>query len=95
MTIERYHEICNHLDTSLASLLNLIRLYLQANQASVMVGAGFSKNADLRPGAEMKDWNELAVEFYRHLHASNTPADKDLVFKSPIRLASLIRKKIV
>ena len=88
MTIERYHEICNHLDPSLASLLNLIRQYLQANQASVMVGAGFSKNADLLPGAEMKDWNELAVEFYKHLYASSTPADKNLVFKSPIRLAS-------
>ena len=87
MTEKRYNEICNQLDPSIASLLNLIRNYLQANQAAVMVGAGFSKNADINTGAKMKDWNELAEDFYNQLY-SRVPKDVDLVFRSPIRLAS-------
>ena len=87
MTEKRYNEICNQLDPSIASLLNLIRNYLQANQAAVMVGAGFSKNADINTGAKMKDWNELAEDFYNQLY-SRVPEDVDLVFRSPIRLAS-------
>lgn len=87
MTDERYKEICDQLNPSISSLLNLIRSYLQANQASVMVGAGFSKNADFNPGTKMKDWNELAEDFYSQLYA-HAPSNGDLAFKSPIRLAS-------
>lgn len=88
MTSERYEEICRQFDPSLASMLNLIRQYVQANQASVMVGAGFSKNADMNPGVEMKDWNELGEEFYKRLYATTDSKKEDFYFKSPIRLAS-------
>lgn len=87
MTTERYEEICKQLNPSIQSLLNVIRRYLQANQASVMVGAGFSKNAIFDPGAKMKDWNELGKDFYEQLYAKK-PEEKDLEFKSPVRLAS-------
>ncbi len=87
MQESRYQEMCENLDPSIESLLNLIRRYLQMNQASVMVGAGFSKNANLAPGARMKDWNELGKDFYEHLYAKE-PQPEDLAFKSPVRFAS-------
>ena len=83
----RYKEICDHLDPCIESLLNIIRRYLQANQASVMVGAGFSKNAIFAPGVMMKDWNGLGKDFYEQLYAKS-PQPKDLEFKSPVRCAS-------
>lgn len=83
----RYKEICDHLDPCIESLLNIIRRYLQANQASVMVGAGFSKNAIFAPGVMMKDWNGLGKDFYEQLYAKS-PQPKDLEFKSPVRFAS-------
>ena len=84
----RYNEICEQLEPSLEAMLNLIRRYVQANQASVMVGAGFSKNADMNPGVKMKEWNELGVEFYKQLYAKENPGKDEFYFKSPIRLAS-------
>ena len=48
-------------------------LWSRAERASVMIGSGFSKNADpARPGAgELPSWNELARAMFDKLHPPN------------------------
>ena len=50
--------------------LEQISMFLSQGKASVMVGAGFSKNAQQMEFAQMKDWGELtdilrAIVFWR------------------------------
>lgn len=73
--------------------LNRIRLFLNEGRASVMVGAGFSRNAEKEAHVVMKDWNSLAEDIYEQLYAKR-PTAKDLAFKTPMRLASLLASNI-
>ncbi|MBQ3734076.1 MAG: SIR2 family protein [Bacteroidales bacterium] len=73
--------------------LNRIRLFLNEGRASVMVGAGFSRNAEKEAHVMMKDWNSLAEDIYEQLYAKK-PTAADLAFKTPMRLASLLASNI-
>lgn len=54
-----------------------------------MVGAGFSKNAEMGENVHMKDWSELCEDFYTALYDSK-PSDRDFRLKSALRLAQQI-----
>jgi len=69
--------------------LNQIRAFLDLRKASVMVGAGFSKNAEMGEDVHMKDWGELCEDFYTALYDSK-PSDRDFRLKSALRLAQQI-----
>lgn len=69
--------------------LNQIRTFLDLRKASVMVGAGFSKNAEMGEDVHMKDWAELCEDFYTALYDSK-PSDRDFRLKSALRLAQQI-----
>lgn len=96
MTPQRYNELKDNMDPTLRMELDTIRTYLDINngdknygKASVMIGAGFSKNADKDVDASMKDWTELGRVFYTKLYGKE-PSDSDLLNLSPIRLASMV-----
>lgn len=84
-----YKQFCAVLSPDVKTRFEHIRSYVYANRASVMVGAGFSKNAETSDSAGMKDWNELAKVFYKKLNCEE-PGDADLVFVSPMKLASMV-----
>lgn len=84
-----YKQIEANLSSSIKMKLDNIRNYLSYGNASVMVGAGFSRNADMDETVSMKDWNSLAKIFFQKLY-SRTPTGEDLAFKTPMRLASLV-----
>ncbi|WP_235318029.1 SIR2 family NAD-dependent protein deacylase [Porphyromonas canoris] len=54
-----------------------------------MIGAGFSKNAEMDDTTRMKDWVELADDFYEILYGAK-PGDQDVKYKSVLRLASQV-----
>lgn len=54
-----------------------------------MVGAGFSKNAEMGEDVRMRDWGELCEDFYAALYDSK-PSDRDFRLKSALRLAQQI-----
>ena len=84
-----FEEYKSKLNANVKTRLEHIRRFIFTGQASVMVGAGFSKNGKTTDKAGMKDWNELAKIFYKKLYCQE-PTDSDLKFVSPIRLASMI-----
>lgn len=84
-----FEEYKSKLNANVKTRLEHIRRFVFTGQASVMVGAGFSKNGKTTDKAGMKDWNELAKVFYKKLYCQE-PTDSDLKFVSPIRLASMI-----
>lgn len=49
--------------------LDQVKMFLNRGKASVMVGAGFSKNAYMMELVSMKDWNELSEAFFDQLFA--------------------------
>ena len=71
-----------------ATLLRIKR-YLDGGRAAVMVGSGFSKNADMAGGVRMKDWRELIDDIYSEVYG-NPPTDRDLALTTPMRIASLV-----
>lgn len=96
MDDQKVKDIEKELDSTLKMQLNNIRRYLFLNadieisgKACLMVGAGFSKNADRDIDTSMKDWMELGKVFYRKLYGQE-PTDRDLIYNSPIKLASMI-----
>ena len=91
MTIERYNEILNssEFQKELRPKLDHLRDLLRSGRASVMVGAGFSKNAQMEEGVDIKDWNGLAQIFYKIAYG-HEPSDKDLKLRAPIELASRV-----
>ena len=91
MTIERYNEILNsnEFQIELRSKLDHLRDLLRSGRASVMVGSGFSKNAQMEEGVDVKDWNGLAQIFYKIAYG-HEPSDKDLKLREPIELASRV-----
>ena len=87
MNIDRYNIIKKSLPSSILMAMEHIRRFLNDGKASVMVGAGFSKNAIKPDFVEMKDWNALGKVFYRLLY-SHDPKSHDLEFKTPSMLQS-------
>ncbi|MDE7025453.1 MAG: SIR2 family protein [Paramuribaculum sp.] len=89
MNENRFLEIDKTIDSSMRMKLNQIRSFLDLRKASVMVGAGFSKNAAMGENVRMKDWSELCEDFYTALYDSK-PSDRDFRLKSALRLAQQI-----
>ena len=78
----------------LLAKLNRIKRFLDEGHAAVMVGSGFSKNADMDSTVKMKDWRELINDIYAEVYAKE-PSDQDLVLQSPMKMASLVIKQII
>lgn len=91
MNKERFWEIDKTITSSMRMKLNQIRTFLDLRKASVMVGAGFSKNAEMGEDVHMKDWGELCEDFYTALYDSK-PSDRDFRLKSALRLSTTDRK---
>lgn len=96
MTNEKYKELLKSIPATLNMQLTNIQRYLYLNKdtngfgkACVMIGSGFSKNADREVDSSMKDWIELGKVFYEKLY-NKEPTDKDMVNNSPIKLASMV-----
>ena len=81
-------EILARTPGSFKSKLDRIRRYLLLGKASVMVGAGFSRNADVPSHIEVKQWDGVGKDIYCRLNAVGKVDDSKLVFKTPMRLAS-------
>lgn len=89
MDKNRFNELCKDMNPSLKMKLNTIRMNLHEGKASCLVGAGFSKNAEMDDATHMKDWFELADDFYETLYGEK-PNDKNVRYKSVLRLASQV-----
>lgn len=89
MSPDRYNELSQNLNPSLRMKLDTIRMHLHEGRASCMVGAGFSKNAEMDDTTRMKDWSELADDFYEILYGRK-PSPQDIKYKSVLRLASQV-----
>jgi len=89
MDENRFDEIKEVLPSSVKMKLDHILRFLGASQkkASIMVGAGFSLNANRDSSVDMKDWNGLGKMFYHSLFGKN-PDSTTII--DPIRLASQI-----
>lgn len=85
----RYDNILKSIDSSVLMDLEQIRRYLRRGKASVMVGAGFSKNAVISDGVKMRDWGELCSCFHKELYGRE-PLDHELRLKSALRLAQQV-----
>ena len=87
---DRYKEIKDSLKiSSIRGKLEHLQRFLHEGSASVMVGAGFSRNAEHDPNVEVKDWKGLALDFYKRLYGGD-PQDEDLALKSALKLASQV-----
>lgn len=96
MDKDRYNDLLKNLAPTLKMQLDNIKDYLYFDRgdqkygnASLMIGAGFSKNADKTVDVAMLDWNELGKKFYAKLYGRE-PAEKELIFRSPIKLATMV-----
>ena len=89
MDQNRYDELFEDINPSLKMKLNTIRMNLHEGKASCLVGAGFSKNAEMDDATHMKDWFELADDFYETLYGEK-PEDKNVRYRSVLRLASQV-----
>ena len=69
--------------------LDHLRRFLHDNKATVMVGAGFSKNAKKAQGVEIKNWSELADDFYLKIFGKK-PDKEDTSYRSALKLASQV-----
>lgn len=89
MEEKKFNEIKQKLPSSVKMKLDHILRFLGASQkkASIMVGAGFSLNANRDSAVDMKDWNGLGKMFYHSLFGKN-PDSTTII--DPIRLASQI-----
>jgi hypothetical protein len=85
---DQYKDILEKVPGSFKSKLERIRRFLNLGKASVMVGAGFSRNADVPSHVKVKLWTDLGQDIYCRLQGVAEPNDKELVFKTPMRLAS-------
>lgn len=79
----------NDIPDSIRSYLNEIAERLWAGRAAVMVGAGFSKNAD----REFPDWNQLGDLFYQKAHGAKPDPGKQR-YLNPLRLAEEVQASI-
>lgn len=79
-----FSDIKKKLSPSLKMKLDHIKRFLYQGNASVLVGAGFSKNAEMDVSVSMKDWYSLGMDFYRKLYG------KESTEINPINLASMV-----
>ena len=65
---------------------------LWSNNAAVMVGAGFSRNAEPMgvTSASFPSWQELGDSFFRKLHG-HSPRDDEAKYLSPLKLAEQVQ----
>lgn len=84
-----YAKICEGLEPSTRMLLDKVKRFLSAGKASVMVGCGFSKNAESNGTVQMREWNDLNLDLFKSLY-SREPKSGELDKLSPIRLASQV-----
>ncbi len=91
--MEDFKSIVDNMSGTMKGKLDRIRHFLNEGKASVMVGAGFSRNAEKEAHVEMKDWNSLSKDIYEQLYATS-PSAEDLAFKTPMRLASLLAANV-
>lgn len=96
MTNSKYKELLNYIPATLKMRLDNIKDYLYFDRgaqkygsASLLVGSGFSKNADKGVDVAMLDWNELGKKFFAKLYGKE-PTSENLMFKSPIKLATMV-----
>ena len=68
---------------SVKTYLQEIADRLASNHAAIMVGAGFSKNANIK----FPDWNELGRLFFQKLNNEKEPGQDDH-FLNPMKLAN-------
>lgn len=87
MVEDNYKVFVKELPPSTRVRLEQVKRFLHQGNASVMIGSGFSFNADMDDSVSMKDWNTLAKDIFIRLY-SREPEQKDLSFKTPMRLAS-------
>lgn len=94
MTNERYNVILtsSEFQKELRPKLDHLRDQLKSGRASVLVGAGFSKNAEKDDDVEIKDWSGLARVFYKEIHGHEANEDEPSL-ADPIRLASILKVK--
>lgn len=83
---EKFDKIYESLDGDLKKQIEIIRRYIKLKKAAVMVGAGFSMNANTE-AFRMKTWNEIGGVFANYL---NRDGEHGGIKDSPIRLASII-----
>lgn len=88
MDKQQLNEILNNVPGSFKAKLERIRRYLHLGKASVMVGAGFSRNADVPSHIRVKQWNDVGEDIYCRLMAVDKVDLAKLEFKTPMRLAS-------
>lgn len=96
MTDDKYKELLKSVPATLKMRLDNIKDYLyferggeKYGSVSLLVGSGFSKNADKGVDVAMLDWNELGKQFFTKLYGKE-PTAEDLMFKSPIKLATMV-----
>ena len=89
MEKERFEKIKSTIGASIKMKLDTIWKNLHDDKAACLIGAGFSKNAEMDEVTTMKDWPELGTEFYKSLYGDSFSFD-DLKFRSVLRLASQV-----
>ena len=78
------------MSSSLKMRLDHIKRFLTQGNASVLVGAGFSKNAEMDVSVSMKDWYSLGKDFYNKLYGKESCSSEI----NPIRLASMVESAL-
>lgn len=69
MENKQFDDILANMPGSFKAKLDRIRRYLHLDKASVMVGAGFSRNADVPSHIKVKQWNDVGEDIYCRLQA--------------------------
>lgn len=88
-----YSDIINDLDASVIVLLDKLKRYLSVGKASVMVGCGFSLNAESDGTGQMREWNALNVDLFKSLYG-RTPSNAELDKLNPVRLAAQVENTL-
>lgn len=82
-------EILKGIKPETIAKLRRIKRFLTEERAAVMVGSGFSKNADMSSSAKMKDWKELIDDIYKEAYGYKPEAEQ-LHLTSPMKIASVL-----
>lgn len=88
-----YSDIIKDLDASVIVLLDKLKRYLSVGKASVMVGCGFSLNAESDGTGQMREWNALNVDLFKSLYGRN-PSTSELDRLNPVRLAAQVENTL-
>lgn len=88
-----YSDIIKDLDASVIVLLDKLKRYLSVGKASVMVGCGFSLNAESDGTGQMREWNALNADLFKSLYGRN-PSNTELDRLNPVRLAAQVENTL-